>query len=348
MSLINSVGVNSSLAAMAAYDYGTFQPGVLPPVLTPVPNIKNLHPREIEAQNYFGKEILELDPTDLRPKALYLVSSSDDTVFSFAPIKQFLDTFGFQSGSGSKPHLETLNKTHDVLYRMISSFKEICPTITAGAKTGKITTLVLFAHGDSDGISLPDQSLNRFDQRTIALMDGCFSQLDEQAEISLLSCATGRYPDSIASIIAQLADRTVWAPETSVTPSATEFSLSIPSRPTFSTIYSTKDLACKFSREGVRTCNQFEGNQLLKDAFHPPLERVIARVSFYVFFMLNQALFSLNYHTQRSPHYFRILLATSAFFSFDYTHWYDQARYIYQVVVGYHLLTACYKLRVRP
>jgi len=237
-----------------------------------LPDMSALRPREVAAQSLYGNHILQVDPLDPQPKALYCVTADTHSIFNIIQ-KEY--------NRGSQKIIDALLKTHDVAIREIESPEEICEAIAAASRNVDLQTVVLHAHGSSGSISFPNKSLSNWDwsdlvfasdvHKLSGVVEECFKGLAPDAEITLLSCSTGKREDSIASSIARIANRTVWAPLAPVNLRVTEFSATAPARPLWETAYGTKDLACRFTPDGKRLCNPYEGSELIRHFFYHPL-----------------------------------------------------------------------------
>jgi hypothetical protein len=177
-----------------------------------------LDQREESVKRILGEESLKLDPDDPRPKLLYLVAKND-----FKGAFEVDDMLGI----GEKANLETLSKTHDILYKVITSADEVCAEIAKGSEIGELKSLIINAHGGPDTMDFSNDSelqslngklyaTNRLDAIPTTITTYCFTGLSPDAEISLKSCSTGSTTDGIAAAIARLSNRTVWAPSIDV------------------------------------------------------------------------------------------------------------------------------------
>ena len=212
-----------------------------------------LHYLENEAERIFGKEILSLSPKDLRPKALYLVGPDHGSNAFDLEVK----VPGTDIVTGTKDFLETLDRTHDVIYKVIYSPKEICSAISEASKIEAPKTLLINAHGSPESITFLKGHISMSENTLFGLSENCFSKLAPEAEITLLSCETGNTSNGIASQIAKFAQRIVWAPTESMRSDEITLSAGEPSIPTFYSLDKNKDCTCKFFPDGSSSCSIF-------------------------------------------------------------------------------------------
>ncbi len=108
--------------------------------------------------------------------------------------------------------INQLSKRFDVKFRTISAVKDISREIQSATQFGRVTGLMLFAHGSSTGITLSDDLKNgRLTAETIS--PDLFSGLDPRCVLALWSCSTAS--DSYSSVayrVANLSQRVTFAP----------------------------------------------------------------------------------------------------------------------------------------
>jgi hypothetical protein len=156
-----------------------------------------------------NQEFLRLRIDDKRDKILYLAAEWDHNG-------------ALEPGWVSKL-LTTLAIEFDLKYKVIRTFDEICEEVREAVKTGKIASVIIEGHGEPDEIAL---SVSNNSVETIDATEDfaqCFSGLDNDGQIILLSCLTGAPKDgdpfnNIADKIATGANRVALAPVCSITP----------------------------------------------------------------------------------------------------------------------------------
>lgn len=244
--------------------------------------LQHLHQREKDVLDIFGNEMITFNPYDSQSKALFLSSSFGDQ----NPMKietdawynlQNLDNLiskAERDYHGNRGSLVALSNSHDVRYKVISSVDEMCAEIAAAAKIGKLKTLVLNMHGSPYTMYLPGMEVV-LNGKFQGIPSDCFAGLDQEAEITLLSCQSGASPDGVAYAIATAAQRIVWAPTVNI--GSQVFWDGIPARPSFFSYATVIDcfvktqgitsafisalkaelysgITCKFSPDGSREC----------------------------------------------------------------------------------------------
>ncbi|MBA3814972.1 MAG: hypothetical protein H0X29_00310 [Parachlamydiaceae bacterium] len=230
---------------------------------------------EAGVKHEFGDSALEFDTNDPRPKLLYLVSDNDPS----GALKLFdtVDFSAYKIEKGIYPLIKTLNKSHDLRFKVIKKANQICEEIAIAANNNiKISSLIVAAHGNPSRIifSKPSVDLTLNALRQISLNKNCFSGLDPKAEIILQPCQTGKEKNGIASAIAIKSKKIVWAPKSSITSDSCDYSSNSPIRPIFIditnfslfhkilfdlnknfTAFSRFDSTCKFYSNGSNTCS---------------------------------------------------------------------------------------------
>lgn len=226
---------------------------------------------ESEINNLFGDSALTLDQSDPRPKLLYFMGRYDpDGAFKVSNRVGDMDW-------GISPLLKSLDTSHDIQFKIIERGNQICEEIAEAFENGlKIKSIVIEAHGSPTTIRLSEKNVILLNTlgKVESLRENCFSGLDENAEIILFSCNTGEYENGIASALAKLSQKVVWAPSTEASAPLTKFSLNSPPEPTFkgsnsvgffegmiNALTMDRDFSrnfaestCKFFPDGSRSC----------------------------------------------------------------------------------------------
>ena len=118
--------------------------------------------------------------------------------------------------------LKLLNECFDIKFHTISKVSEIETEINLAAQAGRVTALMLRAHGSPEAMQFgadPDTGILRKGE----LSPTTFKNLDPDCIIILESCETAQYVGSLAYYIANLAQRVTYAADYSF--SAGEFKL---------------------------------------------------------------------------------------------------------------------------
>lgn len=193
-----------------------------------------LHQHELEVEKLFGKEALQLDPQDPRPKLLFLVGQEDHN--GAHHVESVL--YNKRRGTlGSEVNLKKLDISHDIRYKVINDAKQICNEIAKASQTGDLKTVIIQAHGNANGITFSKDSKNNLyvnkHGKLIGIDGDCFSGLHKDATITLDSCKTGSTANGIASAISKMSKRGVWAPQSTIGTARVAFSKNVPAVPTF-------------------------------------------------------------------------------------------------------------------
>jgi hypothetical protein len=108
------------------------------------------------------------------------------------PEKKFL-ILGALNPFGITPLIAELSKRFDVKFRTISSVEDIKQEIQSATQFGRVTGLMIYAHGSFLSMDLSDNHNNGWlTFKTIS--PDLFSGLDPHCVITLLSCSTAAYP----------------------------------------------------------------------------------------------------------------------------------------------------------
>lgn len=121
--------------------------------------------------------------------------------------------------------LSKLSQTFDLKFQVVKKAEHICNAIENGKKTGNLAHVLINGHGRPDNINLDSQQVNveggmyMISQELTTNFDyaKCFSGVQPNGKILLLSCSTGKPQndqpfDNIAQKIADGAKRVVVAP----------------------------------------------------------------------------------------------------------------------------------------
>lgn len=128
-----------------------------------------------ELRNEVRDELLRLNINDPREKLLYFRAARDGN--------------GALNPKSSPQILNPLYNKFDMKYRVVQSYDEICEEIQEAAKIGKLTTVIIDAHGSPEGIYLSEnKGIHRF---ALYSSPSCFAGLDPSATIFLFACCTG-------------------------------------------------------------------------------------------------------------------------------------------------------------
>ena len=161
-------------------------------------------------EQLLGKKYLYFISNDEKEKFLIL-SAADDYNGALNP-----------SYGSFCEDLKLLNECFDIRFHTISKVSEIETEINLAAQTGKVTALMLRAHGSPESMQFgsdPDTGILRKGE----LSPTTFKNLDPDCVIILESCETAQYVGSLAYYIADLAQRVTYAADYSF--SAGEFKL---------------------------------------------------------------------------------------------------------------------------
>ncbi len=181
---------------------------------------ENLSPHENAVKEKLGMKYLYFKKGDKREKFLILSAQSDHN-----------GTLDPSNRIDFLKDNEKLNKRFDVKFRTISRVEDIKTEIELAAQTGKVTGLLLRAHGNPDCMVFgSDPECGTLWQGVFPA--GIFSKLDLECIMGLFSCKTAAAPNSIAYKIASESQRVTYAPG---------------SLPNYMRLSSLKPLAWRFS-----------------------------------------------------------------------------------------------------
>ncbi len=146
-----------------------------------------------------GKEYLEFSKDDDREKFLILSAAYDPNE-------------GLDPNKGNfLKDLSKLNERFDVKFSIVTSVDEAKKEIQLAGETGKVTGLMIRAHGDPDGMCI-SHGLNHTEIEKNTISEDFFKPLDPNCIISLESCSTALYEDdSIAYDVANIANKVTYA-----------------------------------------------------------------------------------------------------------------------------------------
>lgn len=129
----------------------------------------------LASKDEIGDELLNLNRADPRGKLLYFNAEADAN--------------GALAPELSSKIIHAFYNKFDMKYMEVTSYDQICEEIQEAAKKGKLSMVVINAHGWPDGMELSiHEKINRF---TIFSSPSCFSGLEPTGKIFLLSCCTG-------------------------------------------------------------------------------------------------------------------------------------------------------------
>jgi hypothetical protein len=167
-------------------------------------NYAQLHLQKIK--DILGEEYLHFKEGDKREKFLILNASFD-----------WNGAFNPENGDFIED-LKTLNKRFDVKYCNISSTDQIEKEINLASQMGKVTGLMIRAHGSQYSMSLDADPKLRSYINNRTLTNTTFKNLDPSCVVIIDSCQTGSDTEhGIAKQIADLSQRITYAPTYSLT-----------------------------------------------------------------------------------------------------------------------------------
>jgi hypothetical protein len=111
---------------------------------------------------------------------------AEDAEIALSLVARF-DDQGVLAGPDCALLLQTLGKTYRVVVALIGDVAEINAAIHSQPR-GRIGRLVIFAHGDEEGLQLTEKSV--FQKKDVALLD--YRACSQKAEMILLSCFGGK------------------------------------------------------------------------------------------------------------------------------------------------------------
>ena len=158
---------------------------------------ETLSPTEKTIKRMYGTKYLYFKKNDQREKCLILYTAySHNDAFKPDTYDEFFEPNPFTY------NLKNLENRFDIKFRVVSNVEDIRKEIAVGSQVGRITSLILGAHGHSWGMLFgPDPTTSWLTKETIPLAG--FSKLDPNCVICLESCSTAEIPDqSIAYDIA--------------------------------------------------------------------------------------------------------------------------------------------------
>lgn len=143
----------------------------------------HLSPYENIVKEQLGTKYLYFKKGDKREKFLILNAEKDPDNAFHPGLGSFLND------------IEKLNERFDVKFRTISKIEDIGHEIELAAQAGKVTGLMLRAHGSPFSMEFgSDPVFGILRNETIPL--GMFSKLDPECIVVLDSCSTAKDPDS--------------------------------------------------------------------------------------------------------------------------------------------------------
>jgi hypothetical protein len=164
-------------------------------------------PVRIEACNRFYCP--EIDPAALRPyerlvDRKFLQLQSDNPIALWFGASEDHNT----ALSPQRQNFHQLTNGRQLKYSQIQEYDEICKEIDAAAELGPVDVAVVSFHGSQSGGDLSQTSrFSIFNPHR-----DCFKNMQETAQIVLLSCSTGDGENSIAEVVAKQSGRKVIAP----------------------------------------------------------------------------------------------------------------------------------------
>jgi hypothetical protein len=206
-----------------------------------------LHPFEKTVKG-IGEHFLHLDPSDPRPKVLWLVASYDDN--------------GALNPRDNFEHLYRLHDLTDVKYQVIKHSEELCNAIQAARKVGNLQSVILNAHGSPFSIVL---SLQHSISILQSLPQDCFAGMPEDAKIFLASCSggSGLVPLNIAEWLAWESGKSVTASRGYTSSEGTLLRFVNGSKVDID--------FCHFTQRGSYTFTQDKCHESMTRIFHPPI-----------------------------------------------------------------------------
>lgn len=137
-----------------------------------------------------SQEFLRLRADDLREKVLFLSGDHDHNgALKPSYISDLLSFFALN---------------YDMKYAVIETMEDLCSQVESAAKTGKLSHVIIGAHGNSQGIILSQEDQTQFWLNKSSDLS-CLNNVDLHGRITLLSCQTGK-PDPSGNIAQQIAN----------------------------------------------------------------------------------------------------------------------------------------------
>jgi hypothetical protein len=203
------------------------------------PNFKNCSvSMDLNALHQREKSAIDVIKTDLISKSLlhkddpmeraqeYLQFCKDDPREKILVLSADYDKNGALEPSLSSKFLSIFADRFDLRYKVVKSLDEICQEVEKAAKTGKVVTLVIQAHGTpTDGMILSKDSNGN--ENRIKASDNfaqCFSKIEKDGTIVLFGSSIGQNgenQDNIAQKISKGSQRTVLATTCPIYPEQT-------------------------------------------------------------------------------------------------------------------------------